>query len=338
MRPVLSLVLPVFNEEGVIAELGRRLGELCEAVDGTTEVLFVDDGSSDRSLALLEALAAREPTYRVISLSRNFGHQAAISAGLDHAEGEAVVVLDADLQDPPEVVIEMIAQWRAGFDVVYGRRRNRDGETRFKLVTAKLFYRVMSWMVPIQVPLDAGDFRLMSRRVVLVLRELRECHRFVRGLVAWVGFKQTEVRYDRAGRFRGETKYSLAKMVRFAMDGITSFSVVPLRIATYMGLAVAALSFGLGAWAIYVKLATNLAVPGWATTFVMVSMLSSVQLVMIGILGEYVGRIYEQVKQRPLYVVRTSTITSTGEPAREAVSAAGAAAPGAGSSPRTPSR
>jgi len=304
MRPVLSLVLPIFNEEEVIPELHQRLTEFRAAVGLSTEVLFVDDGSKDRSLVMLDELAAKEPSYRVLSFSRNFGHQAAISAGVDHAEGEAVVVLDADLQDPPEVVIDMVAKWREGFDVVYGRRRSRAGETWFKLVTAKYFYRMMAAMVPIKVPLDTGDFRLMSRRVVLVLRELKECHRFVRGLVAWVGFNQTEVLYDRPGRFAGETKYPLKRMLRFAMDGITSFSVIPLRLSTYTGLVIAAVSFLLGAWAIYVKFTSPDAVPGWATTFVLMAMLASVQLVMIGILGEYVGRIYEQVKQRPIYIIR----------------------------------
>jgi glycosyltransferase involved in cell wall biosynthesis len=304
MRPVLSLVLPIFNEEEVIPELHARLTEFRAAVGLSTEVVFIDDGSKDRSLEMLEELADDEPSYKVLSFSRNFGHQAAITAGVDHAEGEAVVVLDADLQDPPEVVLEMVAKWREGFDVVYGRRRSREGETWFKLITAKYFYRAMAAMVPIKVPLDTGDFRLMSRRVVLVLREIKECHRFVRGLVAWVGFKQVEVLYDRPARFAGETKYPLKRMLKFALDGITSFSIIPLRFSIYVGLFIAFVSFCLGAWAVYVKLATSLAVPGWATTFVLTAMLSSVQLVMIGILGEYVGRIYEQVKQRPNYIIR----------------------------------
>lgn len=304
MRPVLSLVLPIFNEEAVIPELLKRLEQFRAAVGVDTEVVFVDDGSKDQSLALLEEAAKTVPSYKVHSFVRNFGHQAAITAGVDQAEGQAVVVLDADLQDPPEVVLEMMEKWREGFDVVYARRRKREGETGFKLFTAKMFYRVFAALIPIKVPLDTGDFRLMSRRVVLVLRELRECHRFVRGMVAWVGFKQTEVVYDRPARFAGETKYPLRKMIRFAIDGITSFSIVPLRLATYLGLFIAFLSFCLGIWAVYIKLFNSQAVPGWATTFVMVAMLSSVQLVMIGILGEYIGRIYEQVKQRPLYIIR----------------------------------
>lgn len=304
MRPVLSLVLPIYNEEAVIPELLKRLETFRAAVGVETEVVFVDDGSKDQSLSLLEEAAKTVPSYKIHSFVRNFGHQAAITAGVDQAEGQAVVVLDADLQDPPEVVLEMMVKWREGFDVVYARRNKREGETGFKLLTAKIFYRVFAALIPIKVPLDTGDFRLMSRRVVLVLRELRECHRFVRGMVAWVGFKQTEVVYDRPARFAGETKYPLRRMIRFAIDGITSFSIVPLRLATYLGLLIAFLSFLLAVWAIYIKLFNVAAVPGWATTFVMVAMLSSVQLVMIGILGEYIGRIYEQVKQRPLYIIR----------------------------------
>src|SRR5882724_6223854 len=211
--PELSLVLPIYNEEAVIPALHARLQEFLQRLGLQAEVVFVDDGSKDQSLELLRALAAREPRYRVVSFARNFGHQAAITAGLDHACGAAVVVMDADLQDPPEVVLEMVAKWREGFDVVYGRRRSRQGETRLKLLTAKWFYRIFARMIPIEVPLDTGDFRLMSRRIVVVLRELRETHRFIRGLVAWLGFKQTAVLYDRPVRFAGETKYPFGKML-----------------------------------------------------------------------------------------------------------------------------
>src|SRR5579859_7524447 len=235
-RPTLSLVLPIYNEEEVIPELHARLQEFLAQLALPAEVVFVNDGSRDRSMELLRGVAASEPRYRILSFARNFGHQTAITAGVDYARGQAVVVMDADLQDPPEVVLEMVAKWREGFDVVYGRRRKRAGETVFKLVTARLFYRVFRAMIPIEVPLDTGDFRLMSRRVVLALRALRESHRFVRGMVAWIGFRQTEVLYDRPGRFAGETKYPLRKMVRFAIDGITSFSVLPLRFATYVGM------------------------------------------------------------------------------------------------------
>ena len=330
MRPTLSLVIPLFNEEEIIPELLDRLDSFRGSIDVESEVVFVDDGSDDASLALLTDAAEGSPSYRVVSFSRNFGHQAAITAGIDHAEGEAVVVLDADLQDPPEVVTLMLSKWREGFDVVYGRRRARAGESIFKRATANLFYRLFAALIPIEVPLDTGDFRLMSRRVVVVLRELRECHRFIRGLVAWVGFRQTEVLYDRPARATGATKYPFGKMLGFAIDGITSFSVVPLRASTYLGLVIAFLSFCLGIWAIWVKWFTPNVVPGWATTFVMVSMASSVQLVMIGILGEYVGRIYEQLKQRPLYVLRAepapSTLSRAPRPQREAVERAPAPA------------
>ena len=302
-RPTLSLVLPIYNEQEVIPELHLRLQEFLGRLALDCEVLFVNDASKDGSLPLLRALAADEPRYKVLSFSRNFGHQAAISAGIDWARGRAVVVMDADLQDPPEVVLEMVAQWRAGFDVVYGKRRSRQGETFFKLLTARLFYRLFAAMIPIEVPLDTGDFRLMSRRVVIALRALRETHRFVRGMVAWVGFKQTAVLYDRPGRFAGETKYPLKKMVRFAVDGITSFSILPLRFSTYLGMFISVASVAVAIWAVAAHFFFAATVPGWTATVVLVSLLASVQLLMIGILGEYVGRIYEQVKGRPNYLV-----------------------------------
>jgi glycosyltransferase involved in cell wall biosynthesis len=303
-RPTLSLVLPIYNEEEVIAELHRSLQEFLVRLQLDAEVLFVDDGSRDRSLDLLRNLSLNEPRYRVLSLSRNFGHQAAITAGIDHAQGSAVVVMDADLQDPPEVVLEMVAKWREGYDVVYGVRRKRAGETWFKVLTARIFYRLFAAMIPIETPLDAGDFRLMSRRVIVVLRELRETHRFVRGMVAWIGFRQTKVLYDRPERFAGTTKYPLHKMVRFAIDGITSFSIVPLRVSMYLGIAMSAASLAVAVWALLAKYVFQRTVTGWTAIVVIVTLLASVQFVMIGILGEYVGRIYEQVKGRPLYVVR----------------------------------
>jgi dolichol-phosphate mannosyltransferase len=302
-RPTLSLVLPIYNEEEVIPELHRRLQEFLAKLGLPAEVLFVNDGSRDRSMELLREVAAGEPRYRILSFARNFGHQTAITAGVDYARGQAVVVMDADLQDPPEVVLEMVDKWRAGFDVVYGRRRKRAGETWFKLVTARAFYRIFHAMIPIEVPLDTGDFRLMSRRVVVALRELRETHRFVRGMVAWVGFKQTELLYDRPGRFAGETKYPLRKMVRFALDGITSFSILPLRFATYLGMLMILGSVGVIVYAVVSKYVLHHVVEGWTALMIVVAVFASVQLLMIGILGEYVGRIYEEVKRRPLYVV-----------------------------------
>jgi len=301
-RPTLSLVLPIYNEEEVIPLLHERLREFLDRLSLDCEVVFVNDGSSDRSLEMLREIATRDVRYKVLSFSRNFGHQSAITAGVDYAKGAAVVVMDADLQDPPEVVLEMVDQWRAGYDVVYAQRLTRTGESWFKLVTARWFYRFFRAMIPIEVPLDTGDFRLMSRKVVLILRQLRETHRFVRGVVAWIGFKQTAVLYARPGRAAGDTKYPFRKMLRFAIDGITSFSILPLRFATYLGILISFFAGVIAVWAIIAKL-TSHTVEGWTATVVLVSFFAGVQLLMTGILGEYVGRIYEQVKQRPLYVV-----------------------------------
>jgi dolichol-phosphate mannosyltransferase len=308
-RPTLSLVLPVFNEAEVVPELHKRLQEFLPGLKlprDACEVLFVDDGSRDASFDLLQELCAAEPRYRILSFARNFGHQAAITAGIDHARGRAVVVMDADLQDPPEVVVEMIAKWREGYDVVYAIRRKREGESWFKLFTARWFYRLFAAMIPIEVPLDAGDFRLMSRKVVIAFRELRETHRFVRGMVAWLGFRQTRILYDRPGRFAGQTKFPLRKMVRFALDGITSFSIVPLRFSTYIGIVMSTSAIAIAVWAVLAKFVFHETVTGWTATIVIMTLFASVQFLMIGILGEYVGRIFEEVKRRPLYVVRES--------------------------------
>jgi polyisoprenyl-phosphate glycosyltransferase len=302
-RPVLSLVLPVYNEELVIPELVRRLSALLLDLDLEVEVVFVDDGSKDRSRELLMQACVEDARFRLVGFSRNFGHQSAITAGMDYARGDAVVVMDADLQDPPSVVALMVEKWREGFDVVYAKRRSRSGETIFKLVTARLFYRLFAALIPIEVPLDTGDFRLMSRRVILTLRGLSETHRFVRGLVAWVGFKQIAVLYDRPARFAGETKYPFRKMLRFALDGITSFSILPLRISAYLGVFVSFGAFAYALWAVVAKFVLHDTVPGWAAVVVLVALLSSAQLLMIGVLGEYIGRIYEEVKRRPLYIV-----------------------------------
>jgi dolichol-phosphate mannosyltransferase len=302
MRPTLSVVIPIFNEEETIPELDRRLKELMNGLGVSWEVVFVDDGSKDQSLPMLRALAEQEPRYKLLGFGRNFGHQVAITAGVDRAEGDAVVVMDADLQDPPEVVADMLAKWREGFDVVYGVRTKRHGETFFKRFTAALFYRFLRLMTGVDIPVDVGDFRLMSRKVVVTLRSLRERHRFVRGLVVWVGFRQTAVYYERASRFAGETKYPLRKMIRFAFDAITSFSVTPLRAATWLGLGAGFVAATAAAWAV-VQGVRGEVVPGWTTIMILVAIGSSAQLLVTGILGEYVGRIYEEVKRRPLYTV-----------------------------------
>jgi polyisoprenyl-phosphate glycosyltransferase len=325
--PVLSLVLPVYNEEATLPELDRRLrlllaeigADLGSGVGEAWEVIFVDDGSRDRSRALLAELAAAEPRYKVLSLSRNFGHQMAITAGLDRADGAAVVVMDADLQDPPEVVRQMLAKWREGFDVVFGVRSERHGETAFKKLTAALYYRLLRALLGgADIPIDAGDFRLMSRAVVLTLRALREQHRFVRGLVWWVGFRQTAVRYERPARFAGETKFPLRKMLRFAVDGITSFSTIPLRMAIWFGILAGLIAMGGGVWALWEKLYGTGVVKGWTTIMILVGLGSSAQLLMTGILGEYVGRIYEEVKRRPLYVVEREINLPPPDAARDA--------------------
>lgn len=305
MRPSLSLVLPFFNEEETIPELERRLGHFLQSIGETWEVIMVDDGSSDRTRELLSALAERDPRYRLVGFSRNFGHQIAITAGIDYARGEATVVMDSDLQDPPEVVAQMLEKSRQGFDVVYGVRTRRENETIFKRATAAVFYRTLRMMVGVDIPLDTGDFRLMTRRVVLTMRSLRETSRFVRGMVAWVGFRQAAVYYERPGRFAGETHYPLRKMLKFAMDGVVSFSTVPLRFATWLGVACGFAALCVAAWAVGSKLWGQPTVPGWATIMLAVSVTASAQLLMIGILGEYIGRIYEEVKRRPLYVVET---------------------------------
>jgi glycosyltransferase involved in cell wall biosynthesis len=305
-RPELSLIIPIFNEQEVLPELHRRLREVMADLEQSVrswEVVFVDDGSKDRSLSMLREMAGSEPRFKVIAFSRNFGHQVAITAGLDQAQGDAVVIIDADLQDPPEVVKEMIGKWRAGFDVVYGVRRSRAGETLFKKLTAAAFYRILRTMLGgIPIPVDAGDFRLIGRPVVLTLRSLKEKHRFVRGMVTWVGFKQCAVRYDREARFAGETKYPFTKMLRFAIDAITSFSIVPLRFATWLGVFAGVVAGVAALWVTYAKLFRNDTVQGWTTIMIAVALGSSAQLIMIGVLGEYIGRIYEEIKRRPLYV------------------------------------
>lgn len=305
-RPELSVIIPIFNEEEVLPELHRRLREVMADIETSVrdwEVVFVDDGSKDKSLAMLKELAAAERRFKVISFSRNFGHQVAITAGTDAAEGDAVVIIDADLQDPPEVVKEMIAKWRTGYDVVYGVRRTRAGETLFKKFTAAAFYRVLRLMLGgLPIPVDAGDFRLIGRPVVLTLRSLKEKHRFVRGMVTWVGFKQFALYYDREARFAGETKYPLRKMIRFALDAITSFSIFPLRFATWLGVGAGLVAAFAAAFVLYAKLFTNLTVQGWTGIMIAVALGSSAQLLMIGVLGEYIGRIYEEIKRRPLYV------------------------------------
>jgi dolichol-phosphate mannosyltransferase len=301
---LLSVVAPLYNEEGNVAELVRRLRAAADGanVDGY-ELVFVDDGSKDRTLELLRAHAAVDPRIVVVQLSRNFGHQLAATAGLDLARGDAVVLIDADLQDPPELIPAMIDRWREGYDVVYAVRRSRAGESAFKRFTARLFYRITNRLTKVSIPVDTGDFRLMSRRVVDALKSIRERHRFIRGLVSWVGFRQTAIEYDRDARFSGSSKYPISKMLRFAIDGITSFSDIPLRFASYLGFIVSAVAFVVAVVEILIRIFTGYNLPGYTSLIFAILFLGGVQLIGIGILGEYIGRIHDEIKGRPLYVV-----------------------------------
>lgn len=301
-----SVVIPVYNEALVIRETYKRLKRVMEQTDGAYELLFVNDGSKDETLDMLKELAVRDDTVKYLDFSRNFGHQIAITAGMDYASGEAIVIIDADLQDPPELILEMIEKWKEGYDVVYAKRTKRKGETFFKKVTAYAFYRLLQAATEIDIPLDTGDFRLIDRKVRDELVGMRERSRFVRGLVSWVGFKQTAIEYERDERFAGETKYPLKKMIRFSLDGITSFSYKPLKLASLLGFL---LSFVSVVWMIavlYLKLFTHSTVTGWSSLVMTVLFFNGVVLIMLGVIGEYIGRIYDEVKHRPLYILKES--------------------------------
>jgi len=302
--PEYSLVVPIFNEEETLSELFRRLTLLLDALDGSAEVVLVDDGSSDRSYELMVAARETDPRFKVLRLSRNFGHQIAITAGMDVAAGNAVIVMDADLQDPPEVVLEMAARWREGFDVIYGVREERAGDTRFKKATASAFYRFLRRVSNIDVPLDVGDFRLVDKRALEAFKSMRETNRYVRGMFSWIGFRQVGVTFHRDERFAGDTKYPLTKMLKFATDGVVSFSAAPLRLALKVGFAVSALSFALGVLAVILKLFGFYSIPGLASIAVFVAFLGGIQLLVLGLMGEYIARIHDEVKGRPLYLVR----------------------------------
>jgi polyisoprenyl-phosphate glycosyltransferase len=302
-RPVYSVVAPVYNEEALVAEFCQRTIAALEPLGEPFEVVLVNDGSRDHSPEIIRRLHEQDPRIKIVNFSRNFGHQIAITAGMDYAQGQAVTVIDSDLQDPPEVIPQMIDQWKRGFQVVYGVRGEREGETAFKLATASLFYRLIRKITNVDIPLDAGDFRLMDRRVVDALSSMREQKRFMRGLSVWVGFKQTGVTYRRDARKAGETKYPLRKMIRFALDGITAFSYLPLQLATYMGFASAVLAILGMIVAIVLRLSGIHALEGQATALVSVLFLGGIQLIFLGIIGEYLGRIYDEVKRRPLYIV-----------------------------------
>jgi dolichol-phosphate mannosyltransferase len=304
MPVTFSIVAPIFNELDNLAELYRRVRDVMSAMDGTWELVLVDDGSTDGSTERILELAKQDKHVRPVIFARNFGHQVAITAGWDYARGDAVVIIDADLQDPPEAIPDLIAKWREGYEVVYAVRAEREGETWFKTMTAALFYRIVHRITDVKIPVDTGDFRLMDRKVVDVLKTMRERHRFPRGMSAWVGFRQIGVPYKRAARHAGVTKYPFNKMLKLALNAITGFSYFPLQLATYFGFVAAGLAIIAIPVVIIMRLAGHGAFLGQATTLIAVLFLGGVQLIFLGVLGEYLGRIYDEVKGRPLYIVR----------------------------------
>ena len=306
--PEISIVVPLFNEEGNVDPLLDRIQTIVRSLPGapTYEIVLVNDGSTDGTLTKLREQLAKRLHVVICNLSRNFGHQLAATAGIELAQGEAVVLMDGDLQDPPELITDFVKKWREGYDVVYAVRRTRKGESPFKLITARVFYRTIKRLTKVAIPVDTGDFRLMSRRVVAALKRSPERHRFLRGMVSWVGFNQVGVEYDREERTYGSTKYPLPKMIRFAIDGITSFSDVPLRFASYLGFVSSLVAFVYALIVVgykFLSLNPPAYTRGWASTIVAVLFLGGVQLISLGILGEYIGRIYDEVKGRPLYLI-----------------------------------
>lgn len=301
--PEYSFVIPIFNEEGSLPELLKRLRKVQDELDGSSEVVLIDDRSTDRSFAIMSEAAAKDPRIKIVRFARNFGHQIAITAGLDVAAGRAVVIMDGDLQDPPEFVPELAKHWREGREVVYAIRTARPGDSFFKRTTAALFYRLLRRLSGQDIPANVGDFRLVDRKVVEAFKEMRETNRYVRGMLSWVGFDQVGVPFTRAERFAGKTKYPLRKMVNFAIDGVIGFSDAPLRLALNLGFLLATFSFLGGAIAALVKLLGVFAVPGWASIVVITFFLAGVQLIILGVIGEYVAQIHREVKGRPLYVV-----------------------------------
>lgn len=306
----LSIIIPIYNEEENIGALHERL---CGVLDpmhlpGNYEFIFVNDGSRDQSLPLIQLLAERDPRVRYINFSRNFGHQIAVTAGLDRAEGQAVVIIDADLQDPPELIPQLYQKLQEGYEVVYAKRRSRQGESAAKKLTAKFFYRILASITNISIPVDTGDFRIISRKVVEALRRMPEQNKFIRGQISWIGYRQTYLAYDRAERAGGETGYTYRKMIKLALDGITAFSDVPLKAATVSGFAVSGVAFVVMLYTLYSRFISHNYQPGWASLMVSILFLGGVQLIAVGIIGEYIARLSANVRQRPLYIVSDSNL------------------------------
>ncbi len=301
--PTFTIIAPIYNELENIPELYPRVRDVMDQTGEPWELILVDDGSTDGSTDVIRKLAENDSRVRPVIFARNFGHQIAVTAGVDYSRGQAVVIIDADLQDPPEVILDLIEKWRDGYEVVYAVRAEREGESWFKKVTASLFYRIIYRITDVDIPLDTGDFRLMDKKVVAVMKQMREKHRFLRGMSAWVGFKQIGVAYKRKPRFSGETKYPFSKMVKLALNAVTSFSYFPLQMATYLGFIAAGLSVLAIPIVAILRLTTGTALLGQATTLIIVLFLGGVQLISLGIIGEYIGRIYDEAKGRPLYIV-----------------------------------
>lgn len=302
-----SLVIPVYNEAPGLEALFERVKALLDRISEPVEVILVNDGSKDGSAQKLDTFHQRDSRFKVLHFSRNFGHQVAITAGIEWAQGDTVTVMDADLQDPPEVILQFIEKWREGYEVIYAVRRKRPGETFFKLATAKLFYRTIRRLTKVDIPVDTGDFRLLDRRVVNAFNGMPERHRYIRGMVSWLGFNQVGVLYDRASRVYGETHYPLKKMIRFAVDGVTSFSTFPLQIATYVGFLSAFFSFIGILTTLYIRFFTDRTIQGWSSLMVVVLFLGGIQLLSMGMIGEYLGRTFDEVRRRPLYLLGKMT-------------------------------
>lgn len=302
---LISIIVPMYNEKEIASYSMEKLIEIGNGLDEEYEIVVINDGSNDETDAIIESFAAENEKIKLISFSRNFGHQMAISAGLDFASGDAVIIIDGDLQDPPELIPDMIDKWKEGWHVVYGKRRSRKGESWFKLITARLYYKILSKLIDIEIPENVGDFRLMDKMVVEEFRNLHERHRYVRGMVTWLGYRQTEILYDRVERIAGDTKYPFKKMIKFALDGIFSFSIVPLKVASYVGLLSTLIAIVYSIYLIIHRL-LGYGAPGFASIIISILFFGGIQLFSIGILGQYVGRIYEEVKKRPNYIVEKS--------------------------------
>lgn len=304
----ISVIIPVYNEEDNIHMLHQRLSAVMQQLGVSYEIIFVNDGSKDNSIALIKSLSKSHPEVRFIDFSRNFGHQVAVTAGLDRTSGKAVVIIDADLQDPPELIAEMYQKMKEGYQVVYAKRKKRSGESWFKLWTAKLFYRILSKITSISIPVDTGDFRIMDHKIVEILREMPEKNKYLRGQISWIGFNQTYIEYDRQQRNSGETGYTISKMLRFALDGITGFSDFPLKVVTYFGFIVSLIAAFVMLYALYARFITRDYEPGWASLMVIILFIGGVQMIAIGIIGEYLSRMNTNIRNRPLYIINETNL------------------------------